>query len=508
MMAKRPVLGIISHQPIAGSMAGPAIRCWELARALAGEAEVRLFSPAPPEVTADDFQVIEYTDGSLVEAVGGCDIILCQGYTLSHHPALKELGKYLIVDLYVPLTFEGFEQNAHLPADEQEREYGRVFLAMLDQLAAGHFFICASERQRDYWLGLLTALGRVTPDVYRVDNTLRQLIDVVPFGIIEGWPEATGRVLKGVHPGIGEEDRLLLWGGGIYNWLDPLTPIRAMGLLAESRPEIKLYFMGTRHPDPHVPKMRAYDEAVALSRELGLLDKSVFFNQEWVPYDERGGYLLEADLGLNANILHSETRFSFRTRILDYIWAALPVVTTEGDSLSELVGVAELGRVVAAGDPQAYAAAVERLLDDEKLWLRCRGNLEIIAEDFRWSEITAPLKHCLKRYESEAGGQLAVRGAAAYQDAELDARQKEVNRLQAAVEEKAGHIEKLWQMVEEKDNHIANLQRMLREREKHMRDIAGRVARKGARGASRAGMRAASTLMKLAEKRRGGRGGR
>ena len=27
----------------------------------------------------------------------------------------------------------------------------------------GDFFVCASERQRDYWLGMLAAEGRITP---------------------------------------------------------------------------------------------------------------------------------------------------------------------------------------------------------------------------------------------------------------------------------------------------------------------------------------------------------
>ena len=29
------------------------------------------------------------------------------------------------------------------------------------------------------------------------------------------------------------------------------------------------------------------DQAVALARELGLDGRSVFFNRDWVPYDER-----------------------------------------------------------------------------------------------------------------------------------------------------------------------------------------------------------------------------
>ena len=34
---------------------------------------------------------------------------------------------------------------------------------------------------------------------------------------------------------------------------------------------------------------------------------------------------------------HVETAFSFRTRVLDYLWASLPVVTTAGDAMAMLV---------------------------------------------------------------------------------------------------------------------------------------------------------------------------
>lgn len=393
-------LGIISHERIAGSMAGPAIRCWEFARALAGDAVVKLFTPAESDLTPDGFELITYNRDDrqgLAAAVRDCDILLAQGFTFNENPALTSTGKLLIIDLYVPMTLEAMGQYEHLVLDEQSGIQQGIIGALGRQLEIGHFFICASERQRDYWLGWLSLAGRVTPKTYEGDRTLRQLIGVAPFGLPASPPVATGKVLKGVHPAIRESDRVLLWGGGIYNWLDPFTPIRAVALLAEKRDDIKLFFMGTRHPDPNVPKMRVYDEAVELSRELGVLDTAVIFNDRWVPYGERVDYLMEADLGVNANIDHVETRFSFRTRILDCIWASLPLVSTHGDSLSEMAERRELGIVVESGNVAAYAGAIERLLDDRELHARCRANLENVAAEFRWSRATAPIKEFLGR---------------------------------------------------------------------------------------------------------------
>ena len=42
-------------------------------------------------------------------------------------------------------------------------------------------------------------------------------------------PSSDPPVVRGVLPGIDADDRLLLWGGGIWNWFDPLTVPRASG---------------------------------------------------------------------------------------------------------------------------------------------------------------------------------------------------------------------------------------------------------------------------------------
>lgn len=381
-------------------MAGPGIRCWEIARALSGSVDVRVFTPEESDLAPETFSLIPYTENTLVEKVSACDAILCQGFIFNNFPDLKELGKHLIVDLYVPMTLEALAQYEHRDVSEQEAIQQNIISAILEQLAIGHFFICASERQRDFWLGLLTAAGRVDPGSYRHDQSLYQLIDVVPFGLPDEPPTSDTKALKGVYPGIAEQDKVLLWGGGIYNWLDPFTPIKAVADLARTRDDIKLFFMGTRHPDPNVPAMRVYDEAVELSRSLAVLDSSVFFNDKWVPYDERIDYLLDADIGVNANIDHIETRFSFRTRILDCIWSALPVVSTHGDSLSSLVKNRRLGLVTESGDVGEYSRAIETLVDDGNLIAECKQNLRTVAKEFTWSETTGPLRDFLMRVAS------------------------------------------------------------------------------------------------------------
>jgi hypothetical protein len=78
---------------------------------------------------------------------------------------------------------------------------------------------------------------------------------------------------------------------------------------------------------------------------LGLYDECVFFN-DWVSYDERQNYLLQADVGVSLHFAHLETHFSFRTRLLDYIWAGLPTIVTRGDVLSDLVEEHQLGWTV------------------------------------------------------------------------------------------------------------------------------------------------------------------
>ena len=373
-------------------MAGPAIRAWQIASALAVDHDVQLVTTSECELTSPDFVVRKVaTDAEVRQLEAWCDVLFFQGNVLDGHPFLQQSAKVIIVDLYDPFHLEQLEQTREHDPEQRRLVVGNSVAEANKQCLRGDFLVCASEKQRDFWLGHLAALGRLNTVSYDDDPTLRGLIDVAPFGISADPPVRTRAAIKGVVPGIDADDKVILWGGGIYNWFDPLTLIRAVDVLRTRRTDVRLFFLGMQHPHPHVPEMRMSFAARQLANDRGLTGKHVFFNEEWVRYDERANYLLDADIGVSTHLDHIETAFSFRTRMLDYLWASLPMVCTRGDVFASLVDAKQLGLTVEPNDPEALADALERMLSDGAFAQQCRDNLAELAPSFHWSVVLAPL---------------------------------------------------------------------------------------------------------------------
>jgi hypothetical protein len=205
-------------------------------------------------------------------------------------------------------------------------------------------------------------------------------------------PQHPRPVIKGVVPGIGPDDQVVYWGGGLWDWFDPLTAIRAVAALEARCPRLRLFFAGVQHPNPAVPPMRQAAEAQRLSAELGLTGRRVFFN-DWVPYAERAAYLLEADIGLSLHLDQVEARLAFRTRLLDYLWTGLNMVVTRGDSLSELFAAQGLATAIAPGDVAAAAEALAAALAETPTARAERqARASALAAEMRWSRLARPLR--------------------------------------------------------------------------------------------------------------------
>ena len=391
IFSPRRRIAIVTGDPLGRRLSGPGIRALELAKVLARSHDVRLASTSAASLAVPGIGVEAVTPRSLHGLIAWSEIVVFQGFLLYDHPWVADSDKTIVADLYDPFHLEQLEQSRQEDLHNRTRMTETTIGVLNQQVRRGDFFMCASGKQRDFWLGQLAAMGRINPATYDADETLGDLLAVVPFGISETPPRHERKAMRGVVPGIGPDDKIVLWGGGLYPWFDPLVLVQAIDLVRATVPDVRLVFMGAQHPNANVPASETAERVRALAADLGLLGEHVFLLDHWVEYDDRQNYLLEADIGVSTHLDHIETAFSFRTRILDYIWAGLPIVTTGGDAMAELVAQNGLGEVVDPGDVKGIAHALESLLLDPEQRKACSARVQTTATEFTWSKVAQPL---------------------------------------------------------------------------------------------------------------------
>jgi glycosyltransferase involved in cell wall biosynthesis len=348
----------LSPEPLHASLTGPARRAVKLAEVVAEHCAVTLAAPDPSVFPPGPFRAVgtgAAHDQRLDEALTGHDVVVVQTLPSPRQLlAVRRRAPRLVVDLLAPLALEA-SQMAGDPATRRAVVRWRA-REMVAHMAVADLVVCSNDKQRDLLLGAglaagLLETGRGAP--------LHDRIVVVPHGLDPDPPPRRAPALR-TGELAREGDRIAVWGGGMWGWLDPFTAIEAMERLRGPRPDLKLAFIGFEHPDPaarHAHEAMAA-RTVAFARERGLED-TVVFRPRWLDRDDYVGQLSEADVGLSLHGTALEGRFASRTRVVDYLYARLPVVCTSGDTMSEVVAEHALGRVVAPGDPDAVAAALD-----------------------------------------------------------------------------------------------------------------------------------------------------
>ena len=400
---------ILCPDLIGPRMAAPGARYHELARVLSRQARVTLASPWPIELELPGVRRALLTQESAAALVAEADVVLVQGHLTARFPALAQVRVPLIVDLYDPMLLEGLHLSNERPLASRQYSHERLLALTLQQLHLGDYFLVANRAQRDYYLGMLSAVNRVSPAWAARGEDARRLIGLVPCGIPSAPPAPSG-ILKGVRPGIPADASVILWGGGLWDWMDPLTAIRAMARVHAARPEARLILWGTRRPGStmsdstmsgstmsggeHAPHAVA-GEARRLAAALNLLDRAVFF-EEWVPYAERGAWLAEADLGLSLAKPSLEARFAHRARLLDCLWAGLPAVASPGDPLAARLVRDGTGVTVRAGDPDRLAQVLIELLADPARRAAMRARIGEVRARHTWERAARPLVRWLE----------------------------------------------------------------------------------------------------------------
>ena len=127
----------------------------------------------------------------------------------------------------------------------------------------------------------------------------------------------------------------------------------------------------------------------------------------------------------------SRPYFSFRTRVLDYIWAGLPMVVTRGDAASEWVEQYGLGAVVDYRDVDGVVAAIDRLLSVPRADFAAR--FERARQARSWEQCALPLVRFCQNPRRAPDKVLDRDWAQGPSRQEVRALEREVERLRTTV---------------------------------------------------------------------------
>lgn len=349
--------------------AGVGIRFIEFARALnAAGHQVTVLSP---DGGAVENCLCEVADRESIHAhTAKNDAAVVQGHIAND---LFAYGKPIptIVDLYDPYLIE----NLHYSRTHGEEVFIHDHATLMRSLQRGDFFLCASEAQRFFYLGLLLATSRLNPDSFERDATLSSLLAIVPFGV-----QAPRQVPV---KNLGEPAAFF---GGIYDWYEPTLAIEAVRLARERFPRLTITFAG--HPNAHLTPQ----SVAAETRRYAEKQKYDFVRfEEWVPYAERATYYDRFTFSLLTFGRSIETDLAMRTRIFDSLWAGLPVITSSARGTDEILEKYHAGIVIDDSSPRRYADAIVSLLSDEARYRQLvRGGADFTS-DHQWSNLLEPL---------------------------------------------------------------------------------------------------------------------
>ncbi len=379
-------------------MAGPGIRYHYMAQALSSSFDVTVgfFDPSylPDDKLERHYSIVSIDSNNFEKDFNYQEVIIALWLNESMIKYCNENNIFLVFDIYAPVPVENLA--SHIFSQKKIKastnfEFLRSISMYRLFFENGDLFLFSNRRQKDFWLGFIFGSGQIKPSEYMSRPVYDRFI-YSPMGIDTGIKQTVGNpVIKGCISGIGKSDKVLLWTGGIWEHFDGLSLIKAMANLSANRPDIKLLFLGTNHPNSSIPKMLEATKTKRMAKDNGLLNKTVFFNEGWVKYNDRLDYLLEADAAISIHKDSMETEVSHRTRILDHILVGLPTISTAGDYFSdEVIKPNNLGIVVPPGDVASIEQAILDILNpgvNNKL----RKNIIAIRPEFDWNVTLKPL---------------------------------------------------------------------------------------------------------------------
>lgn len=242
-------------------------------------------------------------------------------------------------------------------------------------------FSAVSERQKYAVIGQLASRGRLNRWTHRYD-----FVSCIPCALAPMQTLPVAKRMRGrLFP---QEAFVVLWSGGYNTWADAESLFFALQWAMQRNPRIHFVSTGGQidgHDEITYPGFLRRVEASDFKDRFHLLG--------WVEtFDVRGLYA-ECDLAVNVDRPCYEGLLGSRNRILDWMDAGLPVLTTETCELSAILRERELGFVVQPGDQETLGQEILRLsLETDLLRERAERASAYAREHFTFEATTRAVR--------------------------------------------------------------------------------------------------------------------
>ena len=441
---------ILTHESVGDKISGPGVRAWEIAKALGYHGvNVTLATPFRSNRSAQNVVLKNYSwefPETIKKLIEETDVLLASGPVVARlvMTLKRPIEKPVIVDAYYIPEIEEIvlSKYKYTNFDPLPAYLNEMFL----YLRQGDSFLYAFEKQLDFLLGTLLVSARINK---LNDQHVQKFLLKVPLGIPDSFALEEKKFVKGSIEGISNDDKVLYWGGGVWEWSNPFILVEAIESISSKFDNIRVVFGALHHYDQStVPVMKIANEFFDYIQRKGWINKKFFF-LDWIPYDYRGTILQEADCGLSIFSHPLESRYAARARLMDYLWTGLPCIVSGEDEISKLLVSLGLAIKVDPLDSANLGAAIIEILDrpfDRFEWLK---NHEEIIELYKWYNVVRPLLDYLAHPQFALDAMLArdsmeyaillrkeweeLRTYKSSMEQELSSMQQELNRLKDLV---------------------------------------------------------------------------
>tara|TARA_Y100000114_G_scaffold39339_1_gene35009 strand:- start:5467 stop:7998 length:2532 start_codon:yes stop_codon:yes gene_type:complete len=290
----------------------------------------------------------------------------------------------LILDCYVPIYIEVSARDSVDKAIEYSN-YSHDILHYNKALQRGDYFLCANIPQKHMYMGALSALGIINPYSYKKERVL-----LVPFGV-ESSLEIENKRNPYKELGIKSTDFTLLWFGGLYPWFDITPLLNSIKRLSKKHTNLKFVLVGGKNPYNQNPDfIKQYQNAEKFVDDNNLRGSVVQF-VDWVDFSDRINWYQNADVVISINNPGEENIYSWRTRVMDYVWGEVPMITNGGDPLSDSLLTAQAAIKLEGTSENDLLSTLSNIISNPNIIKETHANLVKEKQKYYWEKVVEPI---------------------------------------------------------------------------------------------------------------------